>query len=294
MIRAGLVALLLASLTLLTVLRPVITAKAASAQCAASASVDEAGDLTINVSEVVTDAPTLLTIPVSGQPAAYAAYENGSPLPVSVNNSLIEVAVYDNGTVTVQYLSLTATSKEGALWYLNLTMPCEGWLSLPPGSVTVYVTPVPLNAVVVNGSPRLLLQAGEANVEYMVSQELASAGPTRTTVARPPRLEWLAAPVAVAAGVAIAVALIIRRGSRGEGGQEEGLAAVLDERDRAILSFVARSGRATASQIMSGTGIPRTPLYRRLDKLVKMGLLKEERQGSAKYYRCAEGCQAST
>ncbi len=276
-------------------------AQATQLACRAAARIDVAGDLDLYAIYNVSVAPTELVVPARS-PVGYFAVENGTvSLPVQFNGTDLLVAVDTPGTVNVSYISLQATSKEGALWEANFTMPCEGPVILPSGSTPIYVTPVPLQAYTYNGSPVLVMPAGELTIDYMVppptstspapSTPVSTSTSTTTSAARPPvtSTAWLYVVIVVVAVVIIAVLLLVRGRWRGQGGSS----LELDDRDRAILAAMGKlGGEATASQIMSETNIPKTPLYRRLDKLVRMGVLEEESKGGVKIYRCRRpGCK---
>ncbi|MFP3080663.1 MAG: winged helix-turn-helix transcriptional regulator [Acidilobus sp.] len=277
-------------------------ARAQATSISATARIDEAGDLELYTVYNVTSAPALLVVPAKS-PAAYFAVENGTTeLPVQYNGTDLLVAVDQPGIVNVSYLTLQATSKEGALWEANFTMPCPGDVFLPPQSTPIYVSPVPQQVFYVNGSPALVMPSGPVTIEYMMSPPVSttttvvahsvtttsSITPTTTTTRAPSPsylLPLIIVVVIVAAGGAGA-ALVMRR--RGGGGPAE----ALDDRDRAILSAISKlGGEATASQVMGETNIPRSPLYRRLDKLVRLGYLEEGVRGNTKVYRCRrQGC----
>jgi len=63
----------------------------------------------------------------------------------------------------------------------------------------------------------------------------------------------------------------------------------LDERDKAILDTLASMGEATAAELQKATGIPKTPLYRKLEKLAKMNLIESEWRGASRVYRLKRG-----
>ena len=278
-------------------------ALAADQACQASARIDIAGDLTVIAVYNVTSAPTELVVPAR-PPVGYFAVENRSVgLPADFNGTDLVVAVDSPGIVNVTYVSLQATSKEGALWEANFTMPCEGPVYLPSGSTPIYVSPLPLQAYTYNGSPVLVMPAGPLTIDYMVSPPTTSFSSvttsttststpmptTATTTSRPSSaLTYVIAGVIVIVVIVAALILLMRRR-----GSQAGPPAELDDRDGAILSAIARlGGEATASQLLSETNIPKTPLYRRLDKLVRMGLLEEVSKGGVKVYRCKRpGCR---
>jgi len=92
-----------------------------------------------------------------------------------------------------------------------------------------------------------------------------------------------------AALVAVAAAglfLAFRLRNRGGGGQAPTVStrAALDERDQLIVEAL-RSGPKTASELMQETGIPKTPLYRRLKRLVEEGIVEAFDEGGVRKYR---------
>jgi uncharacterized membrane protein len=60
---------------------------------------------------------------------------------------------------------------------------------------------------------------------------------------------------------------------------------VLDERDRLILETLKNMGEVTAPTLQKATGIPKTPLYRKLEKLEKLGLIESKWRGGVKVYK---------
>jgi len=54
--------------------------------------------------------------------------------------------------------------------------------------------------------------------------------------------------------------------------------------------YQGSEGRPPPPQVMNETNIPKSPLYRRLDKLVRLGYLEEAMKGNTKVYRCKRGC----
>lgn len=300
--RHAVVALLLLALSLsfLTLTAHPTRSQSTPLACRAAARIDEAGDLTLYVVYNVTSVPSLLVVPARS-PVSYFAVENGTtPLPVQYNGTDLLVAVDQPGLVNVSYLTLQATSKEGALWEANFTMPCAGYVALPRYSTPVYVSPIPQQVFYVNGSPVLVMPSGPLTVEYMISPPtttpIATTSSTSTTTISTPTTSVKPTPitsyfipivvaiVVVGAAAGAAAAVLRRRGGAGP-------AEALDDRDRAILSAISRlGGEATASQVMNETNIPKSPLYRRLDKLVRLGYLEEVMKGNTKVYRCKRGC----
>ena len=271
------------------------------------------GDALVNVSVVVVDAPIVLNVTVIGEPYVYTAYDSGgSELPVNYTDDVFSVLVPYNTTVTIEYVSAVAV-KNGKLWTINFTSGYPVEVVLPDGAVPVRIEPEPQSMVLVNGSRvALFFEAGRVVIEYGVIPPVHTGTPTPAPTATetvtgtgtppppaptspaPPLPEYsggergweliaLASGSVLAAGLAVA-GLIWRRG-RGSSGDNPDI----DERDREILEAIRRlGGSATAQEIQEATGIPKTPLYRRLQRLVKYGLL-EEIPGRRRKYRLKTG-----
>ncbi|MCE4609467.1 MAG: winged helix-turn-helix domain-containing protein, partial [Desulfurococcales archaeon] len=61
------------------------------------------------------------------------------------------------------------------------------------------------------------------------------------------------------------------------------MSEALDERDRLIIDAL-KTGPKTASELMDLTGIPKTPLYRRLRKLIDRGIIEYKDEGGSRKY----------
>jgi uncharacterized membrane protein len=248
------------------------------------------------------EAPGNITVPLLGQPVYYGAEQGGLILPVEVGGSALTVSYYTSSVVHVYYLTGNLTSKTGAQWILQYNSPLPTIVVLPEGIVPVDVSPSDVAPILYNGTPALEFPPGSVRLTYLVlpqapgsaaqtsSQEAPASPSSSTGQARGGHsaLAWAVAGAAVAAGAAAAALLARRRRSAGNpGGQVAVAASRLDERDRAILDFLRNHGPATAQEIMDATGIPRTPLYRRLRKLEEMGLVEhiDEPGGGPRLYQ---------
>lgn len=132
----------------------------------------------------------------------------------------------------------------------------------------------------VNNTLHLVFKPGSAvRVEYTLI-------PT-TQPAPPPGQEaptmWLLLVLGALALLAVAGALLLRARRTASGLVEVAtVEEVLDERDRLILETLKNMGEATAPTMQKATGILKTPLYRKLEK---MGLMESEWRGGAKVYK---------
>ena len=251
------------------------------------------GDALVSVSVVVDDAPTVLNISVIGEPYIYHAFDSdGNELPVNLTGDTLQVTVLENTTVTIEYVTALA-NKTGKVWTINITVNQPTRIILPENSATLYITPDP-EYMTINGTRiQLDFNPGNILIEYTILTQPYTPSTTspreQTEQTGNPQTETGAGDnkkntlpvlvVAAGAGVATILYYIYRKNSGNP------VYSDLDDRDKKILDAIRKNGGvATAPEIMAETGIPKTPLYRRLQKLVKYGLI-EELPGKKKRYR---------
>ncbi|MEM1610090.1 MAG: winged helix-turn-helix domain-containing protein [Sulfolobales archaeon] len=126
------------------------------------------------------------------------------------------------------------------------------------------------------------------NLQYVLAPQQitsTSAPPIQQQGVQPPQQNpqmWallpLAAGVAAAGAAGAAAYAIIARRRRGD------ISEYLDNVDKEILSIVEKLGEATARDIMDATRLPKTTLYRRLNKMIKMGIIGTRAKGGVTYY----------
>lgn len=244
----------------------------------------ETGDAICTYTVEVVDAPAVIEVKLLGEPYLVEAYDaSGGEVPFNISDGVLELYVLDNTTVTVRYLTVLA-ERRGRVWALNFTADSPVRVVLPENAITVGLDPVPDSIEVENGGLVLYYTGGRVYVEYLLYIPIppATTTPTQTTppASAPPEQPQIREHYATsyiyyvlvsAVALAVATAYVLKRGSR-KGSLE------LDERDTQILRVIKElGGSATASEIMEKIGIPKTPLYRRLQKLVEYGILEEVR-----------------
>ena len=257
--------------------------------------------------------PGEFSIGLVGAPYYLEAKQGGVDVPVSVNGSVCSLTSYGTDPIVLTYYTSDLTSKQGDMWELRLNTPWTVKLVLSD-----YILPVGLpdnvSFTLVNDTPAVVLPPGNYTIKYFIVPEIpttttlpptqtGTTGITSPTTTPPPEKQpWFAgllpiALVVVLATVVVALAYFLFR--RGRRASEEGSApkppeepevslAGLDERDRMIVEYIREHGRATASELLEKLRIPKTPLYRKLNKLVKAGILKYEVRGGVRYYVLAE------
>ncbi|MCE4625319.1 MAG: winged helix-turn-helix transcriptional regulator [Desulfurococcales archaeon] len=237
-----------------------------------------------------------LSIIVEGNPVYAEAETEGVVLPVEINNNTLTVGLVDGEKkVNVSYITLDLTSKEGASWILSYNMSCPTTLILPADAIPTLITPNP-RIILVNNTVTYNFQPGKVTVRYYLAPTggttAGGAGGTgtgggagggghgTTTVA-------IGIAVAVIVAAVITYYLLKRRTPSHRGGPPISISSSsLDERDKKILEALQGSEKGlTASELMEKTGIPKTPLYRRLNKLFHAGLIEYYDESGVRRYR---------
>ncbi len=251
----------------------------------------------------VEGAPANITLRVPRDAIYVSVSDGGDPAPYHYDEArgLLSFTTF-TGRVAVRVYTLGLTSKEGAIWRLQLgTVDLETLLALPGEALIVSVEPRDFSVRLVNNTLYLVFKPGSTvRVEYTLIPATQPAPPpgqaapttTPTTVEEAPEREklapttWLLLALGTLALLAIAGALLLR--AQRMASRLAGVAIVeevLDERDRLILETLKNMGEATAPTIQKATGIPKTPLYRKLEKLEKLGLVESEWRGGVKVYK---------
>jgi uncharacterized membrane protein len=245
----------------------------------------------------VEGAPANITLRVPRDAIYVSVSDSGDPAPYSYDEArgLLSFTTF-TGRVSVRVYTLGLTSKEGAIWRLQLgTVDLETLVALPGEALVVSVEPRDFGVRLVNNTLHLVFKPGSTvRVEYTLIPATPPAPPpgqaAPTTTVKEAPTTWLLLALGALALLAVAGALLLRA-RRGASRLVE-VATVeeaLDERDRLILETLKNMGEATAPTLQKATGIPKTPLYRKLEKLEKMGLIESEWRGGVKVYRVKPG-----
>jgi uncharacterized membrane protein len=234
-------------------------------------------------------APASITLSVPRDAIYVYVSDGGDPAPYSYDEAreLLSFTTF-TGRVTVRVYSLGLTSKEGAIWRLQLgTVDLETLVALPGEALVVSVEPRDFGVRLVNNTLHLVFKPGSTvRVEYTLIPVARPAPPPVQATPTATPATWLLLVLGALALLAVAGALLLRA-RRGASRLVEvaTVEEVLDERDRLILETLRSVGEATAPALQKATGIPKTPLYRKLEKLEKLGLVESEWRGGAKVYK---------
>lgn len=239
--------------------------------------IDNAGDF-ISVSLINVTSPEAIIIPTI-QPSSYIAYyiNNYQTMPIDYNGTDLIVLANQTGILNITYISLGVVNKQGMIWSFNISESYYTKIFLPENSIPININPTPINVYYQSNSPVILMPPGKIFIQYTLSSQQLTLHKNNYSL-------YI---IIIAAIVLIIASLIIfRKRKIGKKKKEKIKEEGIDERDKQIINAIKKlGGIATANQIMSETGIPKTPLYRRLSKLVEMGYIEEVVYGKTKSYK---------
>jgi len=260
------------------------------------------GSVLLEYRLTVDDVPANVTLRVPKDVIFISVWDGGYPAPYSFDDARGLLSFISlHGNVIIRVYTLGLTSKEGIVWRFTLSnVDFEVMVMLPREALIVSVEPGDFNVKLVNGTLSLEFKPGSnIRIDYvLVPEHVITATPitpgAETTIipiresGTPVTLLLLALiPTVLLITVGALIALRYRRA--GSKLVEVTLEESLDERDKVILETVKTMGEVTAPALQRATRIPKTPLYRKLEKLEKLGLLESEWRGGVKVYRVKEG-----
>lgn len=246
------------------------------------------GDAYITVTIEVHDAPTLVELRALAKPIIAKVLLNEELVPMEYNETYITAFADENGTLKVEYLTQELTVKEGALWMLDLTIDSTAKILLPIDAIPLKTTPDP--STLYKEGDRIILEfhPGKIHIEYYIVPEFTttqtigppttmSTSPTMITITSPSYARvfpgiwvWVIIIILILiSAVSIVMIMKFRRNRE--------IVQILDERDKKILKEISKVSRITAQELMERTGIPKSPLYRRLKKLEEAGLIRSRK-----------------
>ena len=106
---------------------------------------------------------------------------NEEGLPLQYNDSDIGVNIYSLGSnlINLTYMTSDLTSKNGAIWSLNIESPISLTIELPQGATVVSLNLIPLEIDSSSGKTVLIMPSGPLEIEYTIdlidSETLAKA-----------------------------------------------------------------------------------------------------------------------
>jgi len=203
-----------------------------------------------------------------------------SPLSYDVSAANITIDTLGATHVTLEYLTSTLTSKQGAVWTLAVNTPYSASIILPEKSTIMYLNDLPSSIKTKDSRLILSVDAGFWEVGYTTpSPAETPTGPSEPT--GPAKPVFPLQPVFIIGGVATAILIvlvILFRGRRLDKGRTEELQ--LKPEDREVLRFMEeRGGRVLEVELRQKFNLPKTSMWRLVRRLERMGFVRIRRMG---------------
>lgn len=235
------------------------------------------GSTNINYKLYIPNPPQDVILNLPDDPIFFTVYVNGSEVPSYYEDGRLYFYA-DSNDVEIIILSNGLTRKEGFRWIFTIDIQYPFKLILPSNTVILNISINDFSvAVEPDGKLSLLLPKGELSIVYTFPPPEEAAEEPVILPALPSNILPILAILAI---LAISIIYLFRRRNVME---IEVLEDELDDRDREILNTL-KGGMKNAHEIMAETGIPKSPLYRRLKRLENMGYISSVKRGGTKYF----------
>lgn len=238
-------------------------------------------DGSVEVSQIIQDINPNenLTIPLLGNPIYIEAVSNNIPQPLEIKDNSVLIVTASN-ELKIRYITNDLTNKTGEEWTLSYKSPWNTGVILPEEAIVLEVNPETFDVDIINNTAVLVFPPGTVTIKYMIipgAAEPPSSGNYPPLISGDVFIYILLVLLVIGAAIILIRSLRSRRKIKIE-------KHVLDERDSQIIKVLEDYGELTAKEIMEKTGIPKTPLYRRLKRLVKQGYLEQKTLSGVTYF----------
>ena len=222
-----------------------------------------------------------LALPVDNYEYLMVINENNIILNYTAINKDIFIDLENSSRITVIFQTPALTSKKGAIWNFSINYDADTtYVTLPPGSVMVGVSETPDKVVKIGDSLSLTFSKGNVWICYMpiMPSNLSQSSPAQPS--KPSAQEGKTGTVLtfnfiyilIPVIIALAALLLYQRGKRKSGSDQ------LDSDEKAILDeLMRRGGSMYQSELVKVLGLPKTTVWRKINRLSEKGLIKVEK-----------------
>jgi len=222
--------------------------------------------------------PQDLTLPLFASPMYVEAFAEETPLTVEYNETHVFLTALSK-EVTITYYTSGLTEKIGEEWCFEVNSPWTVTVMLPENALMFDMKPEDFELILINDKPGFVFKQGNILIKYIITPEITTPKPAPTPTPEQPYISptFIAITVITVAALLLVILYIRRRKPR--------RIVELDERDNKILAVLSKYGEMTAYELIDKTGIPKTPLYRRLKRLEKLGYVQSVIKAGRTVYR---------
>ncbi|RLG75310.1 MAG: hypothetical protein DRO23_04330 [Thermoprotei archaeon] len=223
--------------------------------------------------------PQDLTLPLFASPMYVEAFAEETPLTVEYNETHVFLTALSK-EVKITYYTSGLTEKTGEEWCFEVNSPWTVTVMLPENALIFDMKPEDFELVLINDKPGFIFKQGNVLIKYIITPEITTPKPALTPTPEQPYISPTFIAIAVFTVTALLLAILYIRRRRKPRSIVE-----LDERDNKILTVLSKHGEMTAYELIDKTGIPKTPLYRRLKRLEKLGYIESVVKAGRTIYR---------
>ena len=239
------------------------------------------GDGTVLVQQTIyaENPPESISVLLLGNPFLIEVKSDSTLIHVNVTNNTAYFIAPDK-EIKLSYMTSSLTNKTGEEWTVSYFSTYKTLVILPENSMPYNISPSNFDINIINESVALVMPTGKVIIKYILTPSVPER--KKTTVSSPYTVNIRFLYIAL---ITIAILSIIYLFYQKRKKGETSVYKDLDERDNRILNVLSKYGELTAREIMEKTSIPKTPLYRRLRKLVSIGLIETKTSGGVLRYR---------
>lgn len=203
---------------------------------------------------------------------------DGIPVSCTVNQisgtTIIDFVWEGEGTLTLDYYVTDITGKEKDTWYLTLpALSSPVVIFLPEGASVEYTIYEGEFPKVSYEGERLVLEWQELSFPLTIYYSFGTLSAQPADSISP----LLLLPFLI---IPLVLAIIYNRKKKRRKGVNPSILAVLDERERGIVLFLAERGKMKQAKISKATGIPKTSLSKIMVRLSERNIVTMEKDGN--------------
>ncbi len=236
----------------------------------------------------VLEPPREIVIQLLGKPIYIEAYTENQSIAPNISGDRIFLLALGR-YVNLTYITMDLTKKINETWVLSYNAPYSTVVILPSGAIPIDIEPKNFEVVYVEKSIGLLFPPGNIVIRYIVIpsllQQKQETKPINEVTNQNPATSLTnvlsySIPIALGVGALIGIAMLRRKSRK--------LPSALDDIDKRIIEALQRYGEMTARDLMDRLGIPKSTLYRRLNKLKELGFVESRVIRGVTVYRLRE------
>jgi uncharacterized membrane protein len=204
-------------------------------------------------------------------------------LAVDYETNGVDLTVFTLGAeqISVEYDTVTLTSKDAEVWTLIVDNPYNASVFLPQNSTVIYLNMIPTAIDTSDTGIKLSLYPGQWEISYVLPLTSDDGTDNNGTPDPTIPIDYLIAAIVAVVAVVISVILIIRRRRAPNVKKTVKAHPQLKKEDKEVLEFLAeKGGQAFEAEIRERfPDMPRTSLWRLVRRLERLEIVEVKKIG---------------